>query len=75
MVRDLQKGFGRAVRRARHERGWSQEKLAETAGLDRTYVSGLERGVRNPALSTQQRIASALGTTVKALFELAEDTS
>jgi transcriptional regulator with XRE-family HTH domain len=46
--------------------------LAAEAGLDRTYISGLERGVRNPALSTQERIAAALGVTVQELVAQAE---
>jgi transcriptional regulator with XRE-family HTH domain len=40
--------FGRNVAKVRAERGLSQDKLAEQANLDRTYVSGIERGVRNP---------------------------
>lgn len=61
------------MRTTRTRRGWSQERLAEAAGLDRTYISGLERGRRNPSLSSQERIAAALGTTVKALLTLAEE--
>jgi ribosome-binding protein aMBF1 (putative translation factor) len=65
---DLQQAFGAAVRTARLRNGWSQEKLAAVAGLDRTYVSGLERGVRNPALTTQERIADALGVPLRDLL-------
>jgi transcriptional regulator with XRE-family HTH domain len=46
----------------------SQEQLAAKAGLDRTYVSGVERGTRNPSLQTAERIARALGTTVAKLL-------
>jgi transcriptional regulator with XRE-family HTH domain len=46
----------------------SQEQLAARAGLDRTYVSGIERGKRNPSLKTADRIAEALGTTVVSLL-------
>ena len=56
----LAERFGRAVRVERTRQGLSQEGLAELAGLDRTYISGLERGRRNPALSTVERIADAL---------------
>jgi len=69
---ELRLAFGRAVRAQRVTRGWSQERLAAEAGLDRTYISGLERGVRNPALSTQERIAAALGVTVQELVAQAE---
>ena len=50
-----------AVRTERFRLGLSQEALAELAGLDRTYISGLERGGRNPAPSTVERVAHALG--------------
>jgi transcriptional regulator with XRE-family HTH domain len=52
--------FGRNVARIRGERGLSQDKLAEKADLDRTYLSGVERGVRNPGIKTVLRIAKAL---------------
>ena len=52
--------FARRVRQRRIELGLSQEKLAELSGLDRTYISGIERGVRNPTLSTAERLAQAL---------------
>ena len=71
-MRDLRRPFGRAVRRARESRGWTQEKLSAAAGLDRTYISGLERGVRNPSLVTQGRIAEALGLPLHHLVEQAE---
>lgn len=65
---DLLAEFGLAVRIARQSKGWSQERLAQESGLDRTYISGLERGRRNPSLATQQRIAVALGVTLRDLF-------
>jgi len=54
--------FGRNVARIRDERGFSQDKLAEKADLDRTYLSGIERGVRNPGIKVVIRIARALGS-------------
>lgn len=48
------------MKRLRKERGWSQEALADEAGLDRTYISGIERIVRNPTVTVIARIGSAL---------------
>jgi len=56
--------FGRNVARIRSQLGLSQDELAEKADLDRTYVSGIERGVRNPGVKTVLRIARALGVSV-----------
>ena len=44
-----------------------QERLAERADLDTTYISGIERGQRNPGLNTMQRLAGALGVTLPVL--------
>ncbi len=59
--------FGRNVARVRAERGFSQDKLAEKADLDRTFVSGIERGVRNPGIKTVLRVARALNVSVAEL--------
>jgi len=56
--------FGSNVRKAREAKDFTQEKLAEKADLDQTYISGIERGVRNPSVISIVRIAKALGTTV-----------
>lgn len=48
------------MKRLRKERGLSQEALADKAGLDRTYISGIERVVRNPTITVVERVASAL---------------
>jgi transcriptional regulator with XRE-family HTH domain len=69
---DLRASFGLAVRAARERRQWSQERLSEEAGLDRTYVSSLERGRRNPTLITQERLAHALATPLHELIKEAE---
>lgn len=61
--------FGEAVRRARLDAGLSQEALAAEAGLHRTYVGGIERGERNPALANIVRLAIALNTSAAALLE------
>ena len=44
----------------RQAKGWSQEDLADEAGLHRTYVSGIERKVRNPTITVLERLAKAL---------------
>ena len=53
--------FGLRVRKLREEQGWSQEDFADKIGIHRTYVGGIERGERNPTLTTITRIAKALG--------------
>lgn len=52
--------FGRNVARFRTKVGFTQDKLAEKADLDRTYLSGIERGVRNPGIKVVIRLARAL---------------
>lgn len=61
--------FGRGVRSHREALSISQERLAEIAALDRTYISGIERGVRNPTLLTVARIAKALHCSVNDLTD------
>ena len=66
--------FGGAVRARRERLGLSQEEFAHRAALDRTYVSGIERGVRNPTLRVIGRIAKALGTPAHKLLAAAEQS-
>lgn len=58
---DIKKMLGLNIRALREKKGWSQEELAERSGLHRTYISGLERGIRNPTIDTVDIIATALG--------------
>lgn len=58
------------MRRLRLEKAWSQERLAFECELDRTYISGIERGVRNPSISIVSRIAAALGVAPARLLDL-----
>jgi transcriptional regulator with XRE-family HTH domain len=60
--------FGNAVRVARTRAGITQEELAERAGLDRSYIGGVERGDRNPTLIAIEKIAGGLGITLADLF-------
>ena len=66
---DIRKQVGLNLKRIRQETGLSQEKLALECGLDRTYVSGIERGIRNPSVVSLDKIARALNVTVACLLE------
>lgn len=61
--------FGRRVRELREARGLSQEQFADVAGLHRTYVSGIERGLRNVGLDNILAIARALDVAPAVLFD------
>jgi transcriptional regulator with XRE-family HTH domain len=61
--------FGNAVRSIRSDKGISQESLAELAGIDRSYMGGVERGEHNIALINIKRISDALETPVSAVME------
>lgn len=61
MEGDLQRRLGRNLRSLRKAKGLSQEVFADTLGIHRTYMGGLERGERNVTLKTVERIAAALG--------------
>lgn len=60
--------FGHAVRTARAAAGLTQEELADRAGLDRSYIGGVERGDRNPTLIVIEKIAGGLGINLAELF-------
>jgi transcriptional regulator with XRE-family HTH domain len=67
-MHDICERFGLNVKMYREEKGLSQEKLAEEAGLHRTYISAVERGVRSISLTNIQKIANALEIDVHLLF-------
>jgi transcriptional regulator with XRE-family HTH domain len=72
-VGDLRIAFGDRLRRLREARGWSQERLSETAGLHFTYISQIERGARSPGLNVLARLAEALGVTLPRLVSRLSD--
>lgn len=59
--------LGRNVRKHREKLNFSQEKLAEKASLDQTYISGIEGGKRNPGIKNIAKLAKALGLTTSEL--------
>jgi transcriptional regulator with XRE-family HTH domain len=63
------RAFGLHVRQLREFRGLTQEGLGEKAELDQTYISGIERGTRNPSVLVLKRVAAALDIPVSRLFE------
>ena len=66
---DIRRQVGLNLRRIRKERGWSQEQLAFESGLHRTYISGIERGARNPTVIILDRLAQKLRVSVGDLVE------
>lgn len=58
------------LRKFRVEKALSQEQLAVDAELDRTYISGLERGVENPTVSVLDRLAESLSIHISAFFRV-----
>jgi len=65
---DILARFGRRLRDLRKARGFSQEDFAAECGLDRTYISGIERGRRNVSLRNIDLIAKTLGISLSELF-------
>jgi transcriptional regulator with XRE-family HTH domain len=67
-MEDVRATLARNLRLQRQKVGVSQEELADRAEIDRTYVSGIERGVRNPTIAIVARLAEQLGTTAANLL-------
>jgi len=65
---DVLVAFGKRVRELREAKGLSQEQFADKCGLDRTYISGIERGRRNVSLQNIEILAKALGVMIAELF-------
>ena len=68
MPESVVRKVGRRIRELRQKKGWSQEKLAEEAGLHRTYIGQVERGEKSIGVENLVRIARALGVRVAAVF-------
>ena len=66
----LQQALARTLREHRQRRGWSQERLASTAGLDRSYVGDIERGAVSPTLQTLEKLSAALGIPASELIRI-----
>ena len=66
---DIAERFGSRVRNRRLAIGFSQEAFAGRCGLDRTYISGIERGKRNVSLRNIEVIAKALGASISELTQ------
>lgn len=64
---DVRVRVGLNLQNARRDRGLSQEELAHKAKIHQTYLSGVERGKRNPSILILQRIAKALGSDIEHL--------
>ena len=65
--------FGNRLRNLRIQKKISQEKFADLTQLDRTYISGLERGIRNPSFIILQKIANCLEISINKLFQEVDD--
>ncbi|HMU99377.1 MAG TPA: helix-turn-helix transcriptional regulator [Chitinophagales bacterium] len=66
---DIKKKFGEKVKLLRTKKGWSQEKLALSADLDRTYIPSIEKGERNVSISVIEKIAKAFKVSISELFK------
>src|SRR5438874_13649328 len=69
MAADMKFLLGNAIKQQRSALGISQEELAARAGLHRTYVSEVERGERNPSITSVEKLAQALEISITSLFE------
>ncbi len=67
-IESVIKCLGKVVRSLREQRGLSQESFADNVGMDRTYISGIERGILNPSIKNITRIAIELDVPVSVLL-------
>jgi transcriptional regulator with XRE-family HTH domain len=66
---DVKRTFGMNLRRLRLAHGLTQEGLEGVSGFDRVYISGIERGVRNPTITAVALLAEALKVPISSFFE------
>ncbi|WP_040007252.1 helix-turn-helix domain-containing protein [Fibrisoma limi] len=67
----LSSAFGKAIKQIRITKGWTQEDLSDKSGMDRSYISRIERGLKNPSLSVVWELANHLEVS---LFDLLTTT-
>ena len=66
---NIQEKYGSKVKEFRIKKGWSQEKLALTADLDRTYIPSIEKGYRKVSIVVVEKISIALGVEIRFFFD------
>ena len=66
---DIKKKFGQNLKRIRLEKGISQESLALSADLDRTYIPSIEKGERNVSITVVEKLANALNANISEFFK------
>ncbi|RZJ68862.1 MAG: XRE family transcriptional regulator [Flavobacterium sp.] len=66
---EIKQRFGLRVKELRKLKGLSQEKLANLADIDRTYLPTIEKGERNVSIEVVERLAGALGVSIKDMFD------
>ncbi|PZT54021.1 helix-turn-helix domain-containing protein [Paenibacillus silvae] len=71
----LPEAVGNRIREIRKAKGWTQEQLAEAAGLHYSYIGGVERGDRNISLETLEKITNGLQVPVELIFQFKEDSA
>jgi transcriptional regulator with XRE-family HTH domain len=66
---NIKRELGQRIRNLRKRQGMTQEEMADKCGLHWTYIGGLERGERNPTLTTMQKVALGLGVGLTDLIQ------
>lgn len=66
---DIKKKFGKNLKRLRLEKGISQESLALSADMDRTYIPSIEKGERNVSITVVEKLANALNVSISEFFK------